>query len=126
MKDIRYRRSLKLATVLWIGIACRVVPTRLTEVPEWLRREWRIGQQRVSSRVPGAHAVAPESFRFEALPNAFDCGGILANGCFSPGSKTIRYNRKTPAVIRHEAGHAIGQKRRLETRQIRCIEWNRS
>jgi len=43
-------------------------------------------------------------------PGSFYCNGVQANGCYGAG--LIKWNVKTPQVIRHEAGHAILHKLR--------------
>ena len=120
MKQLICGRAQRLVVTLSIVMGCQAFPTRTRDVPDWLRHEWSIGQERASSRVTGAYSVQPEQFHFEAMPGPFDCGGILANGCYSSGTGKIRYNRRTPDVIKHEAGHAILN--RLGHPDWRCYE----
>jgi len=105
------RMKLFLVAIL-VTCSCSGVSTvGPTEVPGWVRTEWAIGQCRVSSLVPppsgNPYAVDPDGYRFIEESGPFRCGDVQANGCYNPMARTIRYNVLTPAVMRHEAGHAI-------------------
>jgi hypothetical protein len=63
--------------------------------------------------------VKPQMFNFTEHAEPFHCNGQLANGCFSP-PWDITYNKQTPQVIRHEAGHAILY--RVRDYRWRCFE----
>lgn len=94
-------------------------------IPDHVRAEWAIAQQRVEAHYdePRARFIHPEQFGWRVKSDLFWCGDILANGCFSTPSGTITYNRHVPEVIRHEAGHAILWK--LNHPDWRCWEhWN--
>jgi len=108
----------------WIGLlvtavfvlfslpGCSAGPAGPTEIPEWIRVEWAIGECRVAALNPppkrNPQANLLDGYRFIEEPGVFRCGNQPeANGCHSYGSRTIRYNVQTPTVIRHEAGHAI-------------------
>lgn len=97
---------------------------RSSEVPEWMRAEWRIAQELSAVRAgQAAFAVHPEHFVIKAIVGPFECGGVMANGCFTHGlftTPTIRWNTETPSVIRHEGQHAILWK--LGHPDFKCVE----
>jgi len=71
--------------------------------------EWKSGQEELVEAGWPKHRVqifVPQLFKFKKFDDTFECGPVVANGCFQP-PKTIMYNAQTPHAIRHEAGHAI-------------------
>lgn len=90
--------------------SCALPPTSPKDIPDWIRDEWAIGQERVAlamGDIPAIYDILLEMFYLEEMPGVFKCNGVWANGCYSSGKHRIRYNKDTPSVIRHEAGHAI-------------------
>jgi hypothetical protein len=118
----------RLGTVLigWvILIGCEASLTRPGEVPDWIREEWKIGQDLLVERAgSGVYNVHPEHFSFVEHDGIVDCD--YPNGCngkFVHGfghTPTIHYNKLTPTVIHHEAMHAILWK--LGHPDFECIE----
>jgi hypothetical protein len=91
---------------------------------EWAEGYWRQAQTELSMMVPPPKGdpfkVRISHFRFRVEADQFQCGPVVAVGCFYPGVRLIRYAVAYPQVLTHEAKHAILWK--LKDNRWACIE----
>ena len=97
-----------LVCVLLGAVSCS--PTSPSELPiayeEVIRSEWTIAQKLLFDvGVTRSDLVKPNQCTWIPHDGPLPYNGGYANGLFRP--YTIRWNVRTPTVLRHEAGHAI-------------------
>lgn len=102
---------MKLAALL-CGVLAVVscMPTAPSELPsaheEVIQSEWAIAQRLLSDvGVTRSDLVTPDQCTWIPHDGPLPYNGGYANGLFTP--YTVRWNVRTPTVLRHEAGHAI-------------------
>lgn len=90
-------------------------PTSPSDLPaayaETIKQEWTISQELLRSvGVGNTGLVLPRVCTWIPHDGPFETSASFtgwANGEFDPNTFTIKWNTRTPAVLRHEAGHAI-------------------
>jgi hypothetical protein len=103
-----------LAGIIIIFAACAGGPTGPDEVAlneeAIIEAEWAIAQAKIKKDycLEKVDLIKSYLFTFKAIDGPFKCGDKEdRNGCYHPNHGLIEWNRQTPTVIRHEAGHAI-------------------
>jgi hypothetical protein len=115
-----------LAGILVVFAACAGGPTGpnvVTDEEAIIKAEWKIAQAKIKKDfgLTKADLILPNLFTFKAIDGPFKCANVEdANGCYHGSHGLIEWNRQTPTVIRHEAGHAILHY--LDHPEWRCYE----
>jgi hypothetical protein len=101
--------------LLWGLTGCSLPTSSSMVVDQYpiYKSEWAIAVDTLAARGVPMDRLSPlkwTMFTYRTHNGAFNCDGEdpLDNGCFSSG--LIRWNTKTPSVLRHEMGHGILRK----------------